>query len=201
MKSSETLSGELLSKPVGILALQGDFSAHQSAFRDFGAETVLIRYPDQLGDLSALVLPGGESTTHLKALQESQLWEAIPRTVRGGLPIFATCAGLILCAREVVQPVQPSWNLLNIAIERNAWGRQKESFIAKEAWPLLGEDPQEMVFIRAPRITAVGGGVEVIGEYEGEPVFVRQGAVFGATFHPELSHAHDAIRLFLANLR
>ena len=184
--------------PIGILALQGDFSAHQSAFRDFGAETVLVRYPDQLRALSALVLPGGESTTHLKALQESQLWEAIPLAVRGGLPIFATCAGLILCAREVSRPIQSSWNLMNIAIKRNAWGRQKESFIAKEKWPALGEDEQEMVFIRAPRITAVGGGVEVIGEYREEPVFVRQGGVFGATFHPELSRSHGAIRFFLA---
>jgi len=169
----------------GVLALQGDFAAHARVLRALGAEAREVRRPAQLAGLRALVLPGGESSALLR-LMEGEPWpEALRAFHAAGGALLATCAGLILLAREV-SPAQPSLGLLDVAVARNAYGRQVDSFEAAVAAASLGE-PLPAVFIRAPRLTAVGPGVEVLGRLDGEPVLVRQGRVIGATFHPEIA--------------
>src|SRR5439155_13649002 len=139
-----------------------------------------IRKPEQIEALDALFIPGGESTALLKLLGGSGIEAAARRLLERGGVIFGTCAGAILLARNVVNPAQPSWNLLDFDIERNAYGRQIDSF------ETVLEPDYQACFIRAPRITRTGAGVEILARHKGEPVFVRQGRVFAATFHPEL---------------
>ena len=167
---------------VGVLALQGGFAAHARVLGELGHEVVEVRAAEDLSGLDGLVLPGGESTTMLKLLDRHALAEAIDAFVRGGRPILATCAGLILAAREVRSPPQRSFAWLDVTVARNAWGRQLESFEARSDDGVL-----PLVFIRAPRILAWGDGVEVVATVRGEPVLVRQGDRWGATFHPELT--------------
>jgi len=161
----------------GVLALQGDFAAHVRAIE--GA--VEVRRAREIDSLEVLIIPGGESTTMLKLLAGSGIEDAARRLVERGGTIFGTCAGAILLARQVSNPPQPSWGLIDIDIERNAYGRQVDSFEA------ILDPPYAGVFIRAPRIRRAGPEVEVIARWNGEPVLVRQGRVFAATFHPELS--------------
>lgn len=156
---------------IGVLALQGDFAAHAKAF---GA--IEVRTAAEIDRLDKLILPGGESTTMLKLLEDSGIEEAVHRLLARGGSIFGTCAGAILLAKEVRNPPQSSWGLLDITIERNAYGRQVDSF-----------DTPLGPFIRAPRIRRVGPGVEVLQTWNGEAVLVRQGRVTAATYHPELS--------------
>jgi 5'-phosphate synthase pdxT subunit len=170
---------------VGVLAIQGDFDAHRRRLEALGAETTLVRRPDQLTTLDALVIPGGESSTMLKFLERDGFFEAL-RSFTRSRPVFGTCAGAILLARAVENPPQPSLDALDISVRRNAYGRQLESSI-RLSDPGPSGEPMEMVFIRAPRITATGPGVEVLATCQGEPVLVRQGKVMAATFHPELS--------------
>lgn len=172
---------------VGVLALQGDFAAHIRAFRDLGVHAAEVRNLSRLDELDGLVIPGGESTTLLKLLGDDGMGSLRAFAHRGGA-ILGTCAGLILLARETRNPHQASLGLLDVAVVRNGFGRQVDSFTAMGAWANGGPArPLEMVFIRAPRIVEVGPGVEVLGRYEQEPVLVRQGRMLGATFHPELS--------------
>jgi len=161
----------------GVLALQGDFAAHARALG--GAREV--RTAEEIERLDLLVLPGGESTTLLNLLEGSGIEEAVRRLVARDGVVFGTCAGAILLAKEVSNPQQASWGLLDIGVERNAFGRQVDSFEA------VLEPDYPALFIRAPRIRRVGEGVEVLARWQDEPVFVRQGRVFAATFHPELS--------------
>ena len=172
-------------KKVGVLALQGDFAAHGAALARAGAEPCFVREAAQLDGLDGLVIPGGESTTMLKLLHYDGLLAPLAEFARNK-PVFGTCAGAILLAREVSNPAQKGLALIDMAVERNAYGRQLDSFIAEVACPTLG-GPMPAVFIRAPRIRRVGKGVEVLGSHEGEPVLVRQGNVTAATFHPELT--------------
>jgi 5'-phosphate synthase pdxT subunit len=175
--------------PIGVLALQGDFAAHARAVEAVGGRAVEVRRTEELTGLRGLILPGGESTTLLLLLAEYGFNEALPAFLdRGGL-VYGTCMGLILLAREVLDPVQPSLGLLDVSVRRNAYGRQVDSFVGTGTFSGNGGPPEpvEMVFIRAPRIVRVGEGVEVIGDLEGEPTLVRQGRVWGGTFHPELS--------------
>jgi 5'-phosphate synthase pdxT subunit len=167
---------------IGVLALQGDFTPHARALQALGHDVRLVRRPADLDLAEGLVLPGGESTTQLRLLQSSRLTGPIVRLVRDGAPVLATCAGLILLARVVVEPEQQSLGLLDATVARNAWGRQLDSFEARSDRRGL-----PLVFIRAPRIRAVGAGVEVLDTYDGEPVLVRQGSIVAATFHPELT--------------
>lgn len=164
-------------KKTGVLALQGDFAAHARAFP--GA--VEVRLAQEIDALDLLVLPGGESTTMLNLLEGSGIEDAVRRLLARGGTAFGTCAGAILLARKVTNPAQPSWNLIDIDVERNAWGRQVDSFeaVLDPGYPAL--------FIRAPRIRRTGPGVEVLARWKGEPVLVRQGRVLAATFHPELT--------------
>jgi pyridoxal 5'-phosphate synthase pdxT subunit len=170
---------------VGVLALQGDYDAHRRCLQALGATVQLVRKPEQLDEVAALVIPGGESSTFLNFLERDNFWEKLRAFVRGK-PTFGTCAGAILLASEVENPVQQCLGALDISMRRNAYGRQLQSAI-HQVETTLGGDPLEMVFIRAPRITRVGPGVEVLATCNGDPVWVRQGQLMAATFHPELS--------------
>jgi 5'-phosphate synthase pdxT subunit len=182
---------------IGVLALQGDFARHRAALERCGAEVVEVRKPDTLADLDGLVIPGGESTTLLKLMDEWGFVPALEKFHGAGKPMFGTCAGAILLAREVTNPAQFSLGFIDVAVERNAYGRQRESFETRGAARLNhGAVPIEMVFIRAPRIRRVGPGVETLARHGDEAVMVRQGTVLVATFHPELTDDTTVHRYF-----
>lgn len=187
----------------GVLAVQGDVREHEQALARFGIATRQVRRPEHLDGLGGIVLPGGESSTMLKMLAFQGLEEPLGAFLRSGRPVLATCAGLILCARRVVQPEQRSYGVLDVTVARNAWGRQFWSGTVPLATGGASglPDPISGVFIRAPRILEVGPGCEVLARRDGEPVLVRQGAVLGASFHPELEERHPATALFAAALR
>ncbi len=191
-------------KRIGILALQGDFEAHSKAFTESGAEAVEVRTAEELARVDALVIPGGESTTMLKLINLENLLEPL-RDFGRRKPIFATCAGAILIATEVARPVQQSLGLVDMAIERNAYGRQLDSHVARiEIEPgangaLAGGD-LEAVFIRAPIIRRLGEGARVLARHDGDPVLVEHGRHLIVTFHPELSADRRVQRLFLDKL-
>ncbi len=195
------MSAEAQPVRIGILALQGAFAAHARRLRELGAEAVLIRRPGQLYDdagrpaVDGLIIPGGESTTFLRHLEREGFFGVLDRFVRQA-PTFGTCAGAILLATEVTQPAQPSLAAMDIAVERNAYGRQIDSSIVSESTSLPG-GPLEMVFIRAPRISRSGPEVEALAARDGDPVLVRQGHLLAATFHPELSSDSRVHQLFL----
>jgi 5'-phosphate synthase pdxT subunit len=184
-------------KTVGILALQGDFEAHRKAIERAGARAVEVRSAESMAACDGLVIPGGESTTMLKLLDQESLLEPL-RAFGAKKPIYGTCAGAILLAREVSQPPQPSLNLMDIAVERNAYGRQLDSRVARVETAEGGE--MEAVFIRAPIIRRVGGGARVLARYQGDPVWVEQGRHMVTTFHPELTADPRIHRHFLAKL-
>jgi 5'-phosphate synthase pdxT subunit len=170
---------------IGVLAIQGDYQAHKARLEQLGANVTLVRKPEHLDSIDAIVIPGGESSTFLNFLAERGFLEKLKEFVRTK-PTFGTCAGAILLAKEVENPPQPSLGALDIRIRRNAYGRQIDSSIREVATQLNG-GPLEMVFIRAPKIVEAGTGVEVLAREEGDPVLVRQGKIMAATFHPELS--------------
>ena len=186
---------------IGVLAIQGDYNAHAEALTDVGAEPVEVRNAEELEGLDGLILPGGESTTMLKFLERTSpgggrnFFDALKEYATAH-PVFGTCAGAILLAREVLHPPQRSLGVLDVTVERNAYGRQVDSTILTEQTSLPG-DPLEMVFIRAPRIAATGPGVEVLARRDGFPALVRQGKLMAATFHPELSADRRVHRLFV----
>lgn len=169
----------------GVLALQGDFAAHLAALRRSGAEAQEVRRVAELEGLRGLVLPGGESTALLKLMEDEDWFAALRRFHAQGGVLLGTCAGAILLAREVT-PSQASLGLVDATVERNAYGRQVDSFETEVATPALGV-PLRAAFIRAPRFVGTGPGVEVLGRLEGKPVLVRQGHVLAATFHPEIA--------------
>lgn len=181
---------------IGVLAIQGDFAAHLRMLKRIGVEAVEVRRADELEDVDGLIIPGGESTTMLKFLNRENLFAALRRFAEQGKPVFGTCAGAILLAREVLNPPQTSMGLLDITIERNAYGRQVDSHIS-QAQTTLDGGAMEAVFIRAPKIKSIGEGVEVLAALDKEPIFVRQKNIFAATFHPELSDDERAHRLFI----
>ncbi len=191
------LKGAGKSNPItiGVLALQGDYEAHARAFKSAGAHTILVRKAEQLAGLDGLVMPGGESTTMLKFLEQNGFFDAL-RKFASTTPCFATCAGCILLAREVLHPTQRSLGVLDATVERNAYGRQIDSAILTLPTKLPG-GPLEMVFIRSPRITRLGANVEVLAQRDGFPTLVRQGLLLAATFHPEMTTDTRVQRLFL----
>ena len=176
---------------IGVLALQGDFALHIKALERChvpGLEIREVRKPEELEGLDGLIMPGGESTTLLKLMEEWRFVPALEKFHGEGKPIFGTCAGLILLAREVESPRQFSLGFIDVGVERNAYGRQRESFAAAgEADLGNGAQPLEMVFIRAPRIRRLGAAVKPLGSHGGETVMARQGSILVATFHPELT--------------
>ncbi len=167
---------------IGVLALQGDFDAHRRRLQELGAEVVLVKKPEQLDEIDGLVIPGGESSTFLKLLGEEG-FEKLKQFVRVK-PTFGTCAGAILLAKEVENPAQTGLGAIDIAIRRNAYGRQVDSSIREG---VFRGSPIEMVFIRAPKIERLGPGVEVLATESNDPVVVREGKTMAATFHPELT--------------
>ncbi|MGO8759168.1 MAG: pyridoxal 5'-phosphate synthase glutaminase subunit PdxT [Terracidiphilus sp.] len=184
---------------IGVLALQGDYEAHARAFERTGARTILVRKPEELASIDGLALPGGESTTMLKFLEKRGFFEALEKFV-ASTPTFATCAGVILLAREVLNPKQRSLGALDVTVERNAYGRQIDSAILTQPTELPG-GPLEMVFIRSPRITRAGPGVEVLARRDEFPTLVRQGHLLAATFHPEMTADPRVQQLFLGMVR
>jgi 5'-phosphate synthase pdxT subunit len=169
---------------IGVLALQGDFDAHRRRLEELGAEVVLVRRAEEFDALDGLVIPGGESTTFLKLLGQDTFRKLNDFVHRKAT--FGTCAGAILLAKQVENPHQLGLDALDITVRRNGYGRQIDSTIVEGA-SLLGGEPLEMVFIRAPLIERVGQGVEVLAKRGNDPVLVRKGSVMAATFHPELS--------------
>jgi 5'-phosphate synthase pdxT subunit len=190
---------------IGVLALQGAYEAHAKTLRSLGATPKLVRLPADLQGpdgsplVDGLIMPGGESTTMLKFLERHNFFDTLKTFVQT-TPTFGTCAGAILLAKDVENPVQKSLNALDITIERNAYGRQIDSTILT-APTKLGGGPLEMVFIRAPRITRTGPEVETLATRDEYPVLVRQGHLLAATFHPELSSDHRVHQLFLDLIR
>jgi 5'-phosphate synthase pdxT subunit len=190
---------------IGVLALQGDFEAHRRAIERAGANAVEVRAAAGLEEIAGLVIPGGESTTMLKLIGEEKLFEPL-RAFGERRPIFGTCAGAILLAREVSRPEQASLGLMDIAVERNAYGRQLDSHVAslqpeEEFRRRAGSGELETVFIRAPVIRRAGPSVRVLAWYDGDPVLVEQGLHLAATFHPELTEDPRVHRLFLEKVR
>jgi 5'-phosphate synthase pdxT subunit len=185
---------------VGVLALQGGFEAHLEALARAGASGRAVRRVAELSGLDALLLPGGESTTLLNLMADEPWLDALRAFHADGGALFGTCAGAILLAREVRGPAQPSLGVLDAVVERNAYGRQVDSFEAALDAPALGGTVSG-VFIRAPRFRALGPGVEVLASRGGEPVLVRQGRVWAATFHPELTEDAAVHAAFLAAVR
>jgi 5'-phosphate synthase pdxT subunit len=167
---------------IGVLALQGDFDAHRRRLEELGAEVVLVKKSEQLDEIDGLVIPGGESSTFLRLLGDAG-FEKLKNFVRLK-PTFGTCAGAILLAKEVENPPQLGLGAIDIGIRRNAYGRQIDSSIREG---LFHGSPIEMVFIRAPKISRLGDGIEVLATEGDDPVVVRQGRTMAATFHPELS--------------
>ncbi len=182
---------------IGLVAVQGDFALHGRMLDRLGVSWRLVRQVAQVEEMDGLILPGGESTTMLKFFSEEGLGPAIRRFAEQGKAVFGTCAGAILLAREVLNPPQPSLGLLDISIERNAYGRQIDSSVQQGECPELSSEPLEMVFIRAPIIRRVGDNVRVLGRAQDLPVLVEQGNILAATFHPELTEDETIHRHFL----
>jgi 5'-phosphate synthase pdxT subunit len=184
---------------IGVLAIQGDYEAHAAALEQSGATASLIKTPEALDSLDGLVMPGGESTTMLKFLDRNNFFESL-KTFARQKPVFGTCAGTILLAKEVRHPAQRSLGVLDITVERNAYGDQRDSAILSldttlPQWQQAG--PLETVFIRAPRIVECGHAVEILAQRDGFPVLIRQGHTMAATFHPELSSDRRVHQLFV----
>ncbi|HMH51554.1 MAG TPA: pyridoxal 5'-phosphate synthase glutaminase subunit PdxT [Candidatus Acidoferrum sp.] len=204
---------------IGVLALQGDFALHVKTLKACGrsasrtasggeasgamiVDPVEVRKPEQLADLDGLVMPGGESTTLLKLIDEWHFVPALEKFHAAGKPMFGTCAGLILLAREVENPRQFSLGFIDVDVERNSYGRQRESFQVSGTAVLDGAPASiEMMFIRAPRIRRVGEGVEVLARQGDDPVMARQGTVLVATFHPEVTGEQAVHRYFCEMVR
>ncbi len=172
---------------VGVLALQGAFAAHSDCLTSIGVQSIEVRNPEQLSPVDALLMPGGESSTMSQLLESSGLFDPIATRIADGMPVFGTCAGMILLASEILdgRSDQRSFSAIDISVRRNAFGRQVDSF---EATINSSVGDFHGVFIRAPRIERVGDQVEVLGSINDEPVLVRQGNVLAASFHPELSN-------------
>lgn len=183
-------------KTVGVLALQGDFEAHGKAVEAAGARVVEVRTAEALRGCDGLILPGGESTTMLKLLHLEHLMEPL-RAFAAEKPIFGTCAGAILLARGVTNPVQESLGAMDIDVERNAYGRQIDSRVVRID---TEEGPAEAVFIRAPIIRRVGPEARVLATYQGDPVWVEEGRHMVTTFHPELTKGASVHRRFLSKI-
>ncbi|MGH9137686.1 MAG: pyridoxal 5'-phosphate synthase glutaminase subunit PdxT [Acidimicrobiales bacterium] len=181
-------------RKVGVLALQGAFARHARCLRALGAEPVDLRIPADLCDIDAVILPGGESTTMSMLLDTSGLFEPVAARLRDGMPAFGTCAGMILLGTEILdgRADQRCFGVVDVSVRRNAYGRQVDSFETELAVDVLGPEPLEAVFIRAPVVERTGPAVTVLANIGGRPVLCRQGAALTASFHPELA---DDLRL------
>ena len=183
---------------IGVLASQGDFAEHIAVLKRLGVEAVPVRLPRELEGLDGLIIPGGESTSISRLMEDFNLMDKIRDSARNGLPVFGTCAGMILLAGELADSYPKPLGLLDITVKRNAFGRQRESFEAELSIPALGEKPFPGVFIRAPLIERANGKTEVLARLsDGTTVAVRQGNLLAAAFHPELTDDPRFHRYFL----
>ena len=182
---------------IGVLALQGAFREHRNLFERLGAETTLVKLPEQLEGLNGLVIPGGESTTMGKLLREYDLLHPIQGLGQEGFPLLGTCAGMIVLAKQIVGAPEPHLALMDITVNRNSFGRQRESFETDLDIPAIGDDPFPAVFIRAPHVEAVGEGVEVFARYHDRVVAAREGNLVALSFHPELTDDDRLHQYFL----
>lgn len=181
---------------IGVLALQGAFAKHLAILNQLGVKSCEVRTAKDLENLDGLIIPGGESTTMLWFMNDENLFEPLKAFVKTH-PTFGTCAGAILLAKDVQNPKQASLEAMDITVERNSYGRQVDSFTATVDIPALGQEPLELVFIRAPGIIKVGDKVEILATYKNQPVLVKQGCYLAATFHPELTKDSRVHKLFL----
>ncbi len=186
-------------RTVGVLALQGGYAAHAQHLATLGIPSRLVKTNQDLLGIDGLILPGGESTTQLRLIERYGLWKPLCGLVETGIPVLGTCAGLILAASRVLDPEQPCFGWLGVSVKRNGWGRQVHSFQADIAGSPPLKNPERHVpltFIRAPRIVALGPQDEALMHYGEDPILVKRGSVFGATFHPELTddlRIHDLV--------
>lgn len=187
---------------IGVLALQGDFEAHLRMLERCGVQGREVRTAEQLREVDGLIIPGGESTTIMKLMQRYGLDTVIRQRAEEGMPVYGTCAGLIVMAREIEgYPEQPRLGLLDVAVARNAFGRQVDSFEVDLPVPKLGEPPVRAVFIRAPYVTRTGANVEVLASLDGKVVLVQQANLLGGAFHPELTDDLRLHRYFVETVR
>mgnify|MGYP003808242393 CR=1 FL=1 len=171
----------------GVLAMQGAFHKHKLVMESLGAETLEVRTNDELLSVDCLIIPGGESTVMGKLLVKNNLMKTLRARILDGMPVFGTCAGMILMSRVIEGMDQPSLEVMDITVERNAYGRQLESFETELEVSAIAGGPFPGIFIRAPKIVSTGNGVEVLAELDSVPVLVRQKNMLAASFHPELT--------------
>jgi 5'-phosphate synthase pdxT subunit len=183
---------------IGVLALQGDVVEHRAALERAGAPVLEVRTPADLARVDALVIPGGESTTVIRLLARFGLTEPVRARVLAGMPLWGTCMGLIVAAHDVADLPQPTLDVLDVTVRRNAFGRQVDSAEVALTIPALGPEPFPAIFIRAPWIERTGPAVETLAERDGHVVMVRQGNVLGTSFHPELTGDDRVQAYFLA---
>lgn len=184
---------------VGVLALQGDFREHLNVLTGLGCDTRSVRTIQELDQVEALIIPGGESTTIGKLVVRFGLLEPLRTRIENGMPAYGTCAGMIFMAAAVTEGHQPLLGSLDVVVERNAFGRQNDSFEAD--LDIAGFDrPFPGVFIRAPWVTKAGAGVDVLATIEGHPVMVRQGRILASSFHPELTNDDRIHRMFIESI-
>jgi 5'-phosphate synthase pdxT subunit len=185
---------------IGVLALQGDFREHQRMLDECGVRSIQIRKPEQLDEIDGLIIPGGESTTIRKLMFLYDLFEPVQRLGKQGMPIFGTCAGMILLASEVEGATQASLGLMHIKVMRNAFGRQVDSFEENLEIPVLGEEPLRAVFIRAPYVLETAPGVKILARCNNKIVCVEEGPFLSAAFHPELTKDRRLHNYFLKKI-
>lgn len=182
---------------IGVLALQGDVVEHIAAMQRAGADAITVKNVADLDRVDGLIVPGGESTTVMKLLDRFKLGEPIVRRVKAGMPLWGTCMGMIVVAHDVVEMQQPTLDLIDISVRRNAFGRQNDSAEVQLPVAVLGEQPFPAVFIRAPWIERIGPRVELLAQRDGHGVMVRENNVLGTSFHPELTGDARVHRYFL----
>jgi len=187
-----------MSKKIGVLAMQGAFQKHLDMIKKTGAEGVEIRTADDLDSIDGLIIPGGESTVIAKLLIKNDIMNPILERVKSGMGVYGTCAGMILMAKKVEESDQPLLNIMDITVRRNAYGRQKESFEASFDIKHFTGKPFSGIFIRSPKITALTENVEVLAEFDGAPILVREGKLLASSFHPELTDDSRIHHLFLS---
>jgi 5'-phosphate synthase pdxT subunit len=173
---------------IGVLGIQGDIQEHLRMIEKTGNEPLWVKSTSELAKVSGLIMPGGESTTMIRLMKKYELWDALREAIVSGLPVYATCAGMILLSREIINyPEQETLGVLNVAVERNGYGRQVASFETDLKIPVIGATPFRAIFIRAPIIEKYGESVEVLSTYKEKPVLVKQGKILASSFHPELT--------------
>ncbi|MDK2953256.1 MAG: pyridoxal 5-phosphate synthase pdxT subunit [Kosmotoga sp.] len=173
---------------IGVLGMQGDIQEHLRMIEKTGNEPLWVKSTSELAKVSGLIMPGGESTTMIRLMKKYELWDALREAIVSGLPVYATCAGMILLSREIINyPEQETLGVLNVAVERNGYGRQVASFETDLKIPVIGATPFRAIFIRAPIIEKYGESVEVLSTYKEKPVLVKQGKILASSFHPELT--------------